>query len=77
MTTPTNTTFANGDGKIQRPTNCFLEFRLENENEIAAGNPGASHREISKIIAKSWKELPEEEKELYRQHDKDPSEKNG
>ena len=63
----TNTTSSKNNGKIRRPRNCFLAFRLEKQNEIVARCPGANHRDISKIIAKWWKELPEEEKEPYRE----------
>ncbi|KAI9317532.1 hypothetical protein BX666DRAFT_2135103 [Dichotomocladium elegans] len=52
--------------KVPRPMNCFLAFRLEKQNEIVARCPGANHRDISKIIAKYWKEMSEEEKEPYR-----------
>lgn len=47
--------------------NCFLAFRLEKQSEIVARCPGANHRDISKIIAKWWKETPEEEKQPYRE----------
>lgn len=53
--------------KIPRPMNCFLAFRLEKQSEIVARCPGANHRDISKIIAKWWKETPEEEKQPYRE----------
>ncbi|OAD80334.1 hypothetical protein PHYBLDRAFT_93225, partial [Phycomyces blakesleeanus NRRL 1555(-)] len=53
--------------KIPRPMNCFLAFRLEKQGEILTRCPGANHRDISKIIAKWWKETPEHEKEPYRE----------
>lgn len=53
--------------KVPRPVNCFLVFRLEKQGEITAMCPGANHRDISKILAKWWKELPEQEKEQYRE----------
>lgn len=53
--------------KIPRPMNCFLAFRLEKQQEIISRCPGANHRDISKIIAKWWKSMPNEEKEPYRE----------
>ena len=58
---------AAADKKVPRPMNCFLAFRLEKQNEIVSRCPGANHRDISKIIAKWWKEISEEEKEPYRE----------
>jgi hypothetical protein len=43
-----------------------MTYRLEKQREIVERCPGANHRDISKIIAKWWKELPAEEKEPYR-----------
>lgn len=51
---------------IPRPLNCFLMYRLEKQKEIVAKCVGANHRDISKIIAKWWKEASEEEKEPFR-----------
>ncbi|KAI9491168.1 hypothetical protein BDB00DRAFT_914433 [Zychaea mexicana] len=53
--------------KIPRPMNCFLAFRLEKQNEIVNRVPNANHRDISKILAKWWKEIPDSEKETYRE----------
>ncbi|KAI8388630.1 uncharacterized protein BYT42DRAFT_611652 [Radiomyces spectabilis] len=47
--------------------NCFLAYRLDKQVEIAARCPGANHRDISKIIAKWWREASEEEKAPYRE----------
>ncbi|CAO3583350.1 unnamed protein product [Absidia cylindrospora] len=52
--------------KIGRPVNCFMAFRLEKHREISSQTPGLNHRDISKIIAKWWKEMTEEEKAPYR-----------
>ncbi|KAG0938052.1 hypothetical protein G6F57_009618 [Rhizopus arrhizus] len=52
---------------IPRPLNCFLFYRLEKQKEILAQCPGANHRDISKIIAKWWKDATEEEKEPFRE----------
>ncbi|KAI8145656.1 hypothetical protein BJV82DRAFT_666229 [Fennellomyces sp. T-0311] len=65
MTKTTHSTAS--DKKVPRPMNCFLAFRLEKQNEIVSRCPGANHRDISKIIAKWWKEISEEEKEPYRE----------
>jgi hypothetical protein len=42
-------------------------YRLEKQQEIVKECPGANHRDISKVIAKWWKEMADEEKEHYRQ----------
>ncbi|KAI7908114.1 uncharacterized protein BX663DRAFT_539461 [Cokeromyces recurvatus] len=52
---------------IPRPLNCFLLYRLEKQKEIVAKCFGANHRDISKIIAKWWKEASDEEKKYYRE----------
>jgi hypothetical protein len=52
--------------KVPRPLNCFMTFRLEKQREIMKKFPGANHRDISKIIAKWWKELSPLEKEPYK-----------
>ncbi|CAO3702607.1 unnamed protein product [Rhizopus stolonifer] len=53
--------------KILRPMNSFMLYRVEKQQEIVKECPGANHRDISKIIAKWWKELSEEDKRPYRQ----------
>ncbi|KAI9023817.1 hypothetical protein CLU79DRAFT_845230 [Phycomyces nitens] len=53
--------------KVPRPMNCFLAYRLAKQSEIVARCPGANHRDISKIIAKWWKEATEEEKAPFRE----------
>ena len=53
--------------KVPRPMNCILAFRLEKQGQIVDMLPGANHRDISKLLAKLWKELPESEKEPYRE----------
>ncbi|KAI8967700.1 high mobility group box domain-containing protein, partial [Mycotypha africana] len=50
---------------IPRPLNCFLFYRLDKQKEIVEKCPGANHRDISKIIAKWWKEATDEEKKPY------------
>ncbi|ORZ23195.1 high mobility group box domain-containing protein [Absidia repens] len=52
--------------KIGRPINCFMAFRLEKHREISSQSPGLNHRDISKIIAKWWKEATDIEKAPYR-----------
>ncbi|CAO3590979.1 unnamed protein product [Absidia cylindrospora] len=52
--------------KIGRPINCFMAFRLEKHREISSQSPGLNHRDISKIIAKWWKEATDVEKAPYR-----------
>ncbi|ORZ02505.1 hypothetical protein BCR43DRAFT_11448 [Syncephalastrum racemosum] len=53
--------------KIPRPMNCFMAFRLEKQSEILENCHGANHRDISKVIAKWWKEMSDEEKAPYRE----------
>ncbi|KAI7888634.1 high mobility group box domain-containing protein, partial [Mucor mucedo] len=52
--------------KIPRPMNCFMTYRLEKQQQIVNQCPGANHRDISKIIAKWWRELSDAEKDPYR-----------
>ncbi|KAI9260442.1 hypothetical protein EDC94DRAFT_674237 [Helicostylum pulchrum] len=52
---------------IPRPLNCFLMYRLEKQKEIVAKCAGANHRDISKIIAKWWREASEVEKRPFRE----------
>ncbi|SAM09796.1 hypothetical protein [Absidia glauca] len=61
MTTTTTAT-----KKISRPINCFMTFRLEKYPEIQRQSPKMNHRDISKVIAKWWKEMSDHEKEPYR-----------
>ncbi|CAO3702611.1 unnamed protein product [Rhizopus stolonifer] len=55
------------DDSIPRPLNCFLLYRIQKQKEIVAKCPGANHRDISKIIAKWWKEATEEDKKPFRE----------
>ncbi|KAI7876482.1 high mobility group box domain-containing protein, partial [Mucor mucedo] len=52
--------------KIPRPMNCFMTFRVEKQREILSQCPGANHRDISKIVAKWWRDIPDDKKEPYR-----------
>ncbi|KAG2208242.1 hypothetical protein INT47_006097 [Mucor saturninus] len=52
--------------KIPRPMNCFMTFRVEKQKEILDKCPGANHRDISKIVAKWWRDFPDHKKEPYR-----------
>ncbi|KAI9304441.1 hypothetical protein BJ944DRAFT_231286 [Cunninghamella echinulata] len=51
---------------IPRPINCFMAFRLDKYREISSRSPTLNHRDISKVIAKWWREATEQEKEPYR-----------
>ncbi|KAI9255076.1 hypothetical protein BDA99DRAFT_517817 [Phascolomyces articulosus] len=53
-------------GKIPRPMNCFMAYRVEKQKTITDLLPGANHRDISKIVAKWWREEPEHIKKKYR-----------
>ncbi|KAI8386960.1 SRY-box containing transcription factor 32, partial [Blakeslea trispora] len=48
-----------------RPLNSFMIFRQKKQREIAQQCPGASHRDMSKIISKWWRELSMAEKQIY------------
>lgn len=52
-------------GKIPRPLNSFMIYRLEKQKEILDQCPGANHRDISKIVSKWWNELSDKEKQPY------------
>ncbi|KAI9498967.1 hypothetical protein BDB00DRAFT_797589 [Zychaea mexicana] len=53
-------------GRIPRPVNCFMAYRLEKQKTIADLLPGANHRDISKLVANWWRDEPEYIKEKYR-----------
>ncbi|KAK9728228.1 hypothetical protein K7432_001173 [Basidiobolus ranarum] len=53
--------------KTPRPTNAFILFRRENHGRIFQQNPHLSNNDVSKTLGKEWKELPENQKEIYRQ----------
>ncbi|ORX49747.1 hypothetical protein BCR36DRAFT_583800 [Piromyces finnis] len=57
--------------KIPRPQNCFIIYRREKHQLISAKNPGIANNDISKIIAKMWREEPPEVKEIYHQRAKE------
>lgn len=57
--------------KIPRPQNCFIIYRREKHQIISAKNPGIANNDISKIIAKMWREEPPEVKEIYHNRAKE------
>jgi len=57
--------------KIPRPQNCFIIYRREKHQLISAKNPGIANNDISKIIAKMWREEPPEVKEIYHNRAKE------
>ncbi|ORZ21597.1 high mobility group box domain-containing protein [Absidia repens] len=65
MRTSKSNTRKSTKSKVPRPINCFLAFRLDKYPIIAAQSPKLNHRDISKVIAKWWKEASEEEKKPY------------
>jgi hypothetical protein len=46
----------NSVDKVPRPKNCFILFRLDMQSKVSETCPGANHRDISRIIAKWWRE---------------------
>ncbi|KAK8070877.1 slightly ste11-like protein [Apiospora hydei] len=49
-----------------RPVNSFMLYRKHVHGEVTAQNPGVKNSEISKIIGQQWRNLPEEEKAIWR-----------
>ncbi|KAF2089979.1 mating-type protein Mat a-1, partial [Saccharata proteae CBS 121410] len=69
---------AKGKG-VPRPQNCYLLYRGYHHPIIVAQNPGIHNNEVSVIIGKMWRELPEGAKKYWKekaqavklQHEKD------
>ncbi|KAI8886194.1 HMG-box, partial [Backusella circina FSU 941] len=57
----------NSANKVPRPKNCFILFRLDMQNKVSEMCPGANHRDISRIIAKWWREASDSEHEYYQE----------
>ncbi|KAK8024031.1 HMG box protein [Apiospora rasikravindrae] len=49
-----------------RPANSFMLYRKHVHGEVTAQNPGVKNSEISKIIGKQWRNLPEGEKAVWK-----------
>jgi hypothetical protein len=49
----------------QKPLSAYMSYRNANLPEVKKNNPTLSFADLSKLIADSWKELPETEKEAY------------
>lgn len=52
-------------GEPQKPMTAYLFFQQDQRSRISSENPGASFGEITRLIAKEWKELPADEKKSY------------
>ncbi|KAK7946535.1 HMG box transcriptional regulator [Apiospora aurea] len=75
IATPSNGSFINTGSKYRkkeyasggpRPVNSFMLYRKHVHGEVTAQNPGVKNSEISKIIGQQWRNLPEEEKAIWR-----------
>ncbi|KAK8073848.1 hypothetical protein PG994_004747 [Apiospora phragmitis] len=49
-----------------RPANSFMLYRKHVHAEVTAQNPGVKNAQISQIIGLQWRNLPEEEKDVWR-----------
>ena len=47
--------------------NCFLLFCLDNRKVLSTDNPNYSNSEITSELGKMWKQLPDSQKEYYKQ----------
>ncbi|CAO3590090.1 unnamed protein product [Absidia cylindrospora] len=65
MRTSKSNTQKSTKSKVPRPINCFMAFRLDKYPIISAQSPKLNHRDISKVIAKWWKEASDDEKKPY------------
>lgn len=50
----------------KRPSNSWILYRKEKHPQVLAQNPDISNNEISKIVAKMWKNEPESVKDKYK-----------
>lgn len=53
--------------RIRRPMNSFFLFRREQHERLQRASPGLSTTDISKLVARLWKELPPESRRVYRE----------
>lgn len=49
----------------KRPMSAFLSFSNSKRAEVKAANPDIGNAEVSRILAKMWKEAPEEERKEH------------
>ncbi|KAJ3043288.1 hypothetical protein HDV00_005291 [Rhizophlyctis rosea] len=52
--------------RIPRPPNSFILYRREKHPHVLSTNPTISNNEISKIVAKMWREEPDDVKWAYK-----------
>ncbi|OHS92736.1 hypothetical protein TRFO_12279 [Tritrichomonas foetus] len=62
---------AGGDGEDEdnsrRPPNAFILFSQVMRSQVRAENPALSNTEVSRILGKMWKEVPNDQKIQYKQ----------
>ena len=49
-----------------RVANCYVQYQTKNYKIAQEQNPGLNHKELMKLLGTQWKNLPDEEKELYK-----------
>ncbi|KAH0785112.1 HMG box family protein [Histomonas meleagridis] len=56
-----------GDSQARRPPNAFILYSQAMRSEVRQQNPSLSNIEISRILGKMWKEVPNDTKLQYKQ----------
>lgn len=54
------------DKKEKRPLSSYMMFTQAKREEVKEKNPGIKPTEISKVLGKMWKEMGEDEKNVYK-----------
>lgn len=55
------------DDQSRRPPNAFILFSQVMRSQIRSENPTLSNTEVSRILGKMWKEVPNDQKVQYKQ----------
>lgn len=50
-----------------RPPNAFILYSNAMRSSVRQDNPGLSNTEVSRLLGKMWKEVPNETKQVYKQ----------
>ena len=51
----------------RRPPNAFILYSQENRSKVQQDNPTCSNTEVSRLLGKMWKEIPNNSKLAYKQ----------
>lgn len=46
--------------------NPFIKFSNENRAKVREENPGLPMKEVAKVLGQMWRDLTEEQKDVYR-----------